>query len=328
MIQLASPWLLLAIILPLIYRYLLPPQLVLEQAALKVPFLEDFNQFEHSAISQQKKWPIVLASLAWVLLVLACARPQWLGEPIEQAISGRDLMLAVDVSGSMKEKDFVLNGQQIDRLSATKHVASEFIQRRTGDRLGLILFGTTAYLQTPLTFDRQTVANLLNESFIGITDDEPATSIGDAIGLAVKHLKNEQTDSRVLVLLTDGTNTAGEVGPLQAAQLAADHHLKIYTIGIGADEMLVRSLFGNRTYNPSRDLDEKMLNAIADKTQGQYFRARNKEQLDAIYELLDELEPVEKDKQFYRPMTELYYWPLALALLLAAGIAVSRLRFK
>lgn len=328
MIELASPWLLLAIILPLIYRYLLPPQLVLEQAALNVPFLEDFNQFEHAAISQQKKWPIVLASLAWVLLVFACARPQWLGEPIEQAISGRDLMLAVDVSGSMKEKDFVLNGQQIDRLSATKHVASEFIQRRTGDRLGLILFGTTAYLQTPLTFDRQTVANLLNESFIGITDDEPATSIGDAIGLAVKHLKNEQTDSRVLVLLTDGTNTAGEVGPLQAAQLAADHHLKIYTIGIGADEMLVRSLFGNRTYNPSRDLDEKMLNAIADKTQGQYFRARNKEQLDAIYQLLDELEPVEKDKQFYRPMTELYYWPLALALLLAAGVAVSRLRFK
>ncbi len=328
MIQLASPWLLLAIILPLVYRYLLPPKMVLEQAALKVPFLEDFDQFEHSVISQQKRWPVILASIAWVLLVFACARPQWLGEPIEQAVSGRDLMLAVDVSGSMKEKDFVLNGQQIDRLSATKHVASEFIQRRSGDRLGLILFGTTAYLQTPLTFDRQTVASLLNESFIGITDDEPATSIGDAIGLAVKHLKNEQTNSRVLVLLTDGTNTAGEVGPLQAAQLAADHQLKIYTIGIGADEMLVRSLFGNRTYNPSRDLDEKMLNAIADKTQGRYFRARNKEQLDAIYQLLDELEPVEKDKQFYRPMTELYHWPLALALLLAAGVAVSRLRFK
>ena len=328
MIQLASPWLLLAIILPLIYRYLLPSKVVLEQAALKVPFLEDFDQFEHSVISQQKKWPVILASIAWVLLVFACARPQWLGEPIEQAVSGRDLMLAVDVSGSMKEKDFVLNGQQIDRLSATKHVASEFIQRRSGDRLGLILFGTTAYLQTPLTFDRQTVASLLKESFIGITDDEPATSIGDAIGLAVKHLKNEQTNSRVLVLLTDGTNTAGEVGPLQAAQLAADHQLKIYTIGIGADEMLVRSLFGNRSYNPSRDLDEKMLNAIADKTQGRYFRARNKEQLDAIYQLLDELEPVEKDKQFYRPMTELYHWPLALALLLAAGVAVSRLRFK
>jgi len=328
MIQLASPWLLLAILLPLVYRYLLPPKIVLEQAALKVPFLEDFDQFEHSVISQQKKWPVILASIAWVLLVFACARPQWLGEPIEQAVSGRDLMLAVDVSGSMKEKDFVLNGQQIDRLSATKHVASEFIQRRSGDRLGLILFGTTAYLQTPLTFDRQTVANLLKESFIGITDDEPATSIGDAIGLAVKHLKNEQTNSRVLVLLTDGTNTAGEVGPLQAAQLAADHQLKIYTIGIGADEMLVRSLFGNRSYNPSRDLDEKMLNAIADKTQGRYFRARNKEQLDAIYQLLDELEPVEKDKQFYRPMTELYHWPLALALLLAAGVAVSRLRFK
>jgi len=327
MIQLASPWLLLAVVLPLVYRYLLPPQVVLEQAALKVPFLEDFNQFEHSVMSQQKKWPVVLASLAWVLLVFACARPQWLGEPIEQAVSGRDLMLAVDVSGSMKEKDFVLNGQQVDRLTATKQVASEFIQRRSGDRLGLILFGTTAYLQTPLTFDRQTVASLLDEAFIGITDDEPATSIGDAIGLAVKHLKDEQTNSRVLVLLTDGANTAG-ISPMQAAQLAADYHLKIYTIGIGADEMLVRSLFGNRKYNPSRDLDEKMLKAIADKTQGRYFRARNKEQLDAIYQLLDELEPVEKDKQFYRPMTELYHWPLALAIILAAGIAVSRLRFK
>ncbi len=327
MIQLASPWLLLAVVLPLVYRYLLPPQVVLEQAALKVPFLEDFNQFEHSVMSQQKKWPVVLASLVWVLLVFACARPQWLGEPIEQAVSGRDLMLAVDVSGSMKEKDFVLNGQQVDRLTATKQVASEFIQRRSGDRLGLILFGTTAYLQTPLTFDRQTVASLLDEAFIGITDDEPATSIGDAIGLAVKHLKDEQTNSRVLVLLTDGANTAG-IRPMQAAQLAADYHLKIYTIGIGADEMLVRSLFGNRKYNPSRDLDEKMLKAIADKTQGRYFRARNKEQLDAIYQLLDELEPVEKDKQFYRPMTELYHWPLALAIILAAGIAVSRLRFK
>jgi len=242
-------------------------------------------------------------------------------------VSGRDLMLAVDVSGSMDEEDFVIDSSQVDRLTATKHVASAFIERRTGDRLGLILFGTTAYLQTPLTFDRKTVVTLLNEAFIGITDDEPATSIGDAIGLAVKHLKDEKANSRVLVLLTDGANTAGEITPLQAAKIAADHQLKIYTIGIGADQMLVRSFFGNRKVNPSRDLDEKTLTAIADKTNGRYFRARNKEELENIYALLDQLEPVEKSKQFYRPMSELYPWPLALSLLLTSVIVLIRLRF-
>jgi len=194
--------------------------------------------------------------------------------------------------------------------------------------VGLILFGTTAYLQTPLTFDRKTVVTLLNEAFIGITDDDPATSIGDAIGLAVKHLKNEDDKSRVLILLTDGANTAGEITPLQAAQLAADNGLKVYTIGIGADEMIVRSFLGNRKVNPSRDLDEKTLIAIAEKTQGRYFRARNKEELEAIYQLLDQLEPVEKDKQFYRPMSELYPWPLAAALLLTVLIIIPRQRFR
>ncbi|MEH6503611.1 MAG: VWA domain-containing protein [Cycloclasticus sp.] len=328
MIQFAWPWLLLISPLPLLIRWWLPAQSPAEQAALKVPFLDDFGPSASQGSVQQRQWPLLLAVIAWLLLVLASSRPQWLGEPIEQAISGRDLMLAVDVSGSMSEKDFVLDGKTVDRLSATKRVASAFMDRRVGDRLGLILFGTTAYLQTPLTFDRKTVVTLLNEAFIGITDDEPATSIGDAIGLAVKHLKNEQANSRVLVLLTDGANTAGEITPLQAAQLAADNQLKIYTIGIGADEMIVRSLFGNRKVNPSRDLDEKTLTAIAEKTQGRYFRARNKEELDNIYALLDQLEPVEKDKQFYRPMSELYPWPLAVALTLAGLIVVTRLRFR
>lgn len=328
MIQFAWPWLLLISPLPLLIRWWIPAQSPAEQAALKVPFLDDFGPSASQGSAQQRQWPLLLAVVAWLLLVLASSRPQWLGEPIEQTISGRDLMLAVDVSGSMSEKDFVLDGKTVDRLSATKRVASAFMDRRVGDRLGLILFGTTAYLQTPLTFDRKTVVTLLNEAFIGITDDEPATSIGDAIGLAVKHLKNEQANSRVLVLLTDGANTAGEITPLQAAQLAADNQLKIYTIGIGADEMIVRSLFGNRKVNPSRDLDEKTLTAIAEKTQGRYFRARNKEELDNIYALLDQLEPVEKDKQFYRPMSELYPWPLAVALTLAGLIVVTRLRFR
>lgn len=327
MIHVEWPQLLLLLPLPLLCRWLLPAQSPALQAALKVSFIEDFGQSKATYGSQKHPWLIWLAVIAWVLLVLASTRPQWLGEPIEQAVSGRDLMLAVDVSGSMDEEDFVIEGSQVDRLTATKHVATAFIERRTGDRLGLILFGTTAYLQTPLTFDRKTVATLLNEAFIGITDDEPATSIGDAIGLAVKHLKDEKANSRVLVLLTDGANTAGEITPLQAAKLAADHQLKIYTIGIGADQMLVRSFFGNRKVNPSRDLDEKTLTTIAEATNGRYFRARNKEELDNIYKLLDELEPVEKSKQFYRPMNELYPWPLAFSLLLTSVIILIRLRF-
>jgi len=328
MIHFAWPWLLLALALPLLFRWLLPAETPVEQAALKVPFLDDFGGQDTTTVSQQQQWPLMLASIAWILLVLACCRPQWLGEPIEQAISGRDLMLAVDVSGSMREEDFIVANKAVDRLSATKQVAMAFIDRRVGDRLGLILFGTTAYVQTPLTFDHKTVATLLGEAFIGITDDKPATSIGDAIGLAVKRMQEQQADSQVLILLTDGANTAGEVMPLQAADLAASHNLRIYTIGIGADEMTVRSFFGNRKVNPSSDLDEKTLTAIAKKTGGQYFRARNTEELEEIYHILDQLEPIEKDQQYFRPMTELYPWPLALALLLSAIIVIRKLRWS
>jgi Ca-activated chloride channel family protein len=325
MINFDWPWLLLTLPLPLLARWLLPAQTPLVQAALKVPFLDDFGHDASSKLSPQRQWPLIFATIAWVLLVSASCRPQWLGEAIEQAISGRDLMLAVDVSGSMRQKDFIIGNQRVDRLSATKKVAIKFINRRVGDRLGLILFGTTAYVQTPLTFDHKTVATLLNEAFIGITDDKPATSIGDAIGLAVKRLQDQQTDSRVLILLTDGANTAGEVSPLQAADLAASYKLKIYTIGIGADEMIIRSIFGNQKVDPSSDLDEKTLTAIADKTGGKYFRARNTDELDNIYKLLDQLEPVEKDKLYFRPMTELYPWPLGAALLLVALMVLIRL---
>lgn len=322
------PWLGLLLPLPFLLRWLLPAQPSAEQAALIVPFLEDFPSNESRRIITQQRWPLRVAAFAWIFLVIACTRPQWLGEPLELAVNGRDLMLAVDVSGSMEEKDFIIKGKYYDRLTATKYVVSDFVQRRVGDRLGLILFGTRAFLHVPLTFDRKTVQTLLNEAFIGITDDEPQTSIGDAIGLAIKRLQDEKSDSRVLVLLTDGANTAGELPPLKAAEIAAEHHLKIYTIGIGADEMLVRSLFGTRRVNPSADLDEKTLQAIADKTGGRYFRARNTEELNQIYAILDQLEPVEKDKQFFRPKSELFYWPLSLSMILASLLAISRVRFN
>lgn len=326
MIHFEWPWLIAALPLPLLIRWLFPANSREEQAALKVPFLDDFTGAGSRIVTQASQWPLLLAIIAWVLLVLACTRPQWLGEPIEQAVSGRDLMLAVDLSGSMEEQDFFINKKQVDRLAAAKYVAGDFIERRVGDRIGLILFGDQAYLQTPLTFDRRTVMTLLDESAIGLAGDN--TAIGDAIGLAVKRLKNQQADSRVLILMTDGANTAGEVSPLKAAELAAANRLKIYTIGIGADEMIVRSFFGAHKVNPSRDLDEKTLIAIAQSTGGRYFRARNADELSYIYMLLDKLEPVEKDKQYFRPQTELFYWPLSLALGLVAFICLSRIRYS
>ncbi|GFO76158.1 Ca-activated chloride channel homolog [Bathymodiolus platifrons methanotrophic gill symbiont] len=324
MIHFAWPWLWLILPLPWFIRRFFPAANTAEQAALKVPFLEDFGvaQSQQTTLSN-KPWLLWLAIAAWCLLILASTRPQWLGDPIEQGVSGRDLMLAVDLSGSMKERDFIVNNQAVGRLTATKTVANEFIERRVGDRLGLILFGTNAYLQTPLTFDRKTVQILLNESALGLAGE--STAIGDAIGLAVKRLQS-QTDSRVLILLTDGANTAGEVSPIKAAEIAAQHHLKIYTIGIGADEMIVRSFFGSQRVNPSRDLDEKTLTVIAEKTGGRYFRARNTDELKQIYHLLDELEPVEKDKQFFRPRSELFFWPLSIALLLVSIISFTRIR--
>jgi len=325
MMHFAWPWVFIILPLPWLIRRFSPAVQTAEQSALKVPFLDDFKVAETEFVMRtQKPWVFWLAIFAWCLLVIASSRPEWLGEPIEQGVSGRDLMLAVDLSGSMEEKDFVVNNEAVDRLTATKVVASKFIQKRVGDRLGLILFGTNAYLQTPLTFDRKTVQILLNEAALGLAGE--STAIGDAIGLAIKRLKSQEATSRVLILLTDGANTAGNVTPLKAAELAASHQLKIYTIGIGADEMIVKSFFGSRKVNPSRDLDEKTLTAIAEKTGGQYFRARDTAELTKIYQMLDELEPVEKDKQYFRPRSELFFWPLGLALIITFLISVIRLR--
>ncbi|MCW8854251.1 MAG: VWA domain-containing protein [Gammaproteobacteria bacterium] len=325
MMQFEWLWALSLLPLPLIVRFLLPAANSVQDAALRVPFIEDF-QTEQNTNTHQKKnnWLLLLAGIAWLCLIIAATRPQWLGERIEIPVSGRDLMLAVDLSGSMQVEDFSINGRTVNRLEATKHVAQEFIKKREGDRLGLILFGRNAYLQTPLTFDIQTVNILLQESAIGLAGKE--TAIGDAIGLAIKRLgDNSVQNSRVLILLTDGANTAGEVTPLKAAELAAEQKLKIYTIGIGADEMVRYSIFGAQRVNPSADLDEKTLTTIAEKTGGKYFRARNTDELNEIYHLLDTLEPVEQESQSFRPVTALYYWPLSIALLIAALITLFRL---
>jgi Ca-activated chloride channel family protein len=258
-----------------------------------------------------------------VLAVLAAARPQYVGEPVSLPMTGRDLLLAIDLSGSMEEQDMQLHGQWVDRLTAIKAVGKDFIERRVGDRIGLILFGREAYLQTPLTFDRKTVQTLLDESAIGLAGKE--TAIGDAIGLAIRTLDDAKVEAgrRVLVLLTDGANTAGAVEPRKAAELAAQRKVVIYPVGIGADALTVRSLFGLRQINPSADLDEGTLTAIAEGTGGRYFRARDTQEFQQIYKILDELEPAASDERGFRPVKELFYWPLGAALLLAAAAAAA-----
>ncbi|MDX2480989.1 MAG: VWA domain-containing protein [Desulfuromusa sp.] len=312
MIHFDWPWAFLLLVLPwLIYR-LCPPALAAEEAALWVPTLLPFGGVQHQKGRRKGRWQLPLALLCWLLLVGAAARPQWLGEPIELPVSGRDLLLAVDLSGSMQTQDFKLGSETVDRLTALKTVADQFIQRRVGDRLGLILFGDQPYVQVPLTFDRHTVQQLLSESALKLAGER--TAIGDAIGLAVKRLKDGEGENQVLILLTDGANTAGLLTPLKAAELAARENLKIYTIGIGADSMEVRNFFFKQTVNPSADLDEKTLTAIAQQTGGRYFRARDTEQLVEIYAELDRLEPVEHDHDVYRPISELYCWPLGFML--------------
>ena len=325
MLQIDWPWVFLLLPLPLAVYFGMPTQEAGKEAALRVPFIEDFNFAQQPQQRRLKlRWLKWLSLLAWLLVVLAASRPQWLGDTISINISGRDLMIAVDLSDSMRAEDFEINGQAVNRLNATKSVATEFIEKRRGDRLGLILFGSKAYLQVPLTFDTRTINQLLLESSIGLAGER--TAIGDAIGLALKRLDANPQGTQVLILMTDGANTAGEVTPLKAAQLAAQRGLRIYTIGIGSDELGHRSWFGLRAPNSAAQLDEKTLKKIATLTGGRYFRAHNTQKLAEIYAILDELEPLEKEQQTFRPITTLFYWPLTFALLLAAVICLIRVR--
>ncbi len=328
MIEFLWLWIFLLLPAPWLARRLLKPVTPASQAALRVPFLDDFEQQTSThRQTQNRRWLMLIAWLVWLLLLAAAARPQWVGKPIELPVSGRDLMLAVDLSGSMQEQDFVINKRAVDRLTAVKMVASRFIERRTGDRIGLILFGDKAYVQTPLTFDRATVNTLLLESAIGLAGER--TAIGDAIGLAIKRLKKNNQNQRVLILMTDGANTAGEIQPLKAAELAANSGLKIYTIGIGADEIVKRSFFGlMRRSNPSADLDEATLQGVAETTGGRYFRAHDTAELEQIYTLLDELEPAERETKSFRPTKALFYWPLAFAFCLTGLLLLIQVRKK
>ena len=326
MIEWIWPWLLVLAPLPWLVRRLLPPA-TSQQPAMRAPFYAEWQQISEVAggrASAGSAIPAIGLWLLWLLLLLAAARPVWVGEAIELPNSGRDLMMAVDISGSMRIEDMQVRQTMVPRVEAVRQVGAQFISQRSGDRLGLILFGSNAYVQSPLSFDTSTVERFLSEAQIGFAGEE--TAIGDAIGLAVKRLKERPAESRVLILLTDGQDTASSVKPLDAAKLAAKLGIRIYTIGIGADSLtlpgLFGSSFGSRQVNPSAELDEATLQEIARLTGGEYFRARNPQELVTIYQLLDELEPVEQETTLYRPRQALGYLPLLGALFLSFLLAL------
>ncbi len=323
----AWPWLLLALPLPWVLRAWLPATRS-TAAALNVPYgarLDAIAGTGGLARAAHASWWLWLA---WVLLCVAAARPQQLGEAVQPPQSGRDLMLAVDLSGSMGEEDMQLGGRVVDRLTAAKAVLADFLDRRAGDRVGLLVFGQKAYALTPLTLDRDSVRQQLQDSVVGLAGRE--TAIGDAIGLAVKRLRKQPAGEHVLILLTDGVSNAGALDPIKAAELARDHHVRIHTIAFGGEGGEL-SVFGFRLPMPAGDdsIDEATLQRIAKMTGGRAFRARDTAELAGIYAAIDRLEPVTRPGKRVRPRIERYPWPLSLALLCAVlAFAKPRLRVR
>ncbi|MFK5956986.1 MAG: VWA domain-containing protein [Planctomycetota bacterium] len=312
----AHPWMFACAPLPFLVYWLAPALPRPQDGALRVPFFQHASSLASAAKLGSNKWLIwLLKVVTWLSLVAAAASPQLLGNPIAVPTEGRDLMLAIDLSGSMAREDFSTKSQRVDRLTVVRNVAKDFIAERRGDRVGLILFGSKAYLQTPLTTDLKSVSNMLDEAEIGLAGDE--TAIGDAVGIAVKELRDRPSQEKVVVFLSDGANNAGVLDPLQAAELAQKNGIRIHTIGVGAEQMKVKDFFGTRIVNPAQDLDEKTLAAIAEKTGGVFFRAKDQDGLKKIYQKIEELEPTAGEASFLHPRHSLFQWPLGLALALS-----------
>jgi Ca-activated chloride channel homolog len=326
MIQFAWPLMVLCLPLPWLLRRFIPPA-KLQGNALFLPFAATVTLARASVLQVNSRQRGILFILVWLALIIASMRPQWLDEPLPVPTSGRRLLLAVDVSGSMATPDMAGNAS---RLTVVQKVAGDFIQNRKGDQVGLILFGSQPYLQAPLTADLDTVSQFLRETVVGVAG--PQTAIGDAIGLALKRLNSvsgdtqaadaKQTDTNkaspesagemVLILLTDGGNNAGLMAPLAAAKIAESLGLRIYTIGVGAAAQ--PGFFGN---GGNTDLDEATLKSIASITHAEYFRATDASALKKVYARIDTLEPSAGQEQWYRPHSEWFIWPLGLALLLS-----------
>ena len=306
MFELAYPWALALLALPLLMRLL--PAYRESRDSVKVPFFDKLVELSEqrpesgAMILRRDRAQRFLVNFMWLCLVLAAARPQWIGPPIEQQKSGRDLMIAVDLSGSMQTKDFALpDGTTVDRLQAVKQVLDALADQHESDRLGLIVFGTAAYLQTPFTDDHLVWRQLLAETEIGMAGQ--STVFGDAIGLAIKLFQESDSDNRVLIMLTDGNDTGSTVPPVDAAKVAATYEIRIYTIAIGDPASVGEEA-----------LDMETIARVSEVTGGQSFQALDREELRQAYEAIGKLEPELYETISFRPRQSLHWAPLALAL--------------
>jgi Ca-activated chloride channel homolog len=313
MFELAWPLALLALPLPLLVWWLAPPYRS-QEASIQIPFFGKLAEATRqtpepgAVVRRRLSIQMAIAALAWVLTVLAIARPQWVGAAVTREVAARDLLLAVDISGSMQQSDFRRQGgAPLKRLDGVKAVVGDFIARRHGDRVALILFGTRAYVQVPFTQDLQTARTLLDQTEVGMAGQQ--TAIGDTIGLAIKVFEASKAPQKLVVLLTDGNDTASRLPPAQAADVARGKGIIVYTIGVG-----------DPAASGENRVDLTVLHDVAATTNGRFFRAEDAEGLAAIYADIDKLAPSQVARQSWRPKMQLFQWLLGAAFVLTFSL--------
>ena len=310
MIELAFPWALLLLPAPWLVRRFMPPYRV-RMSSLRFPF---FRRIAEAAGAEPRPGAVVLvrrrlqmivAILVWALLVTALSRPERVGEPIEIVKAARDVILAIDISGSMDEHDFVAeDGSRVQRLEVVKRVVGRFIEARQGDRVALIIFGSKAFVQAPFTEDLRTVRELLEQTEVGMAG--PHTVIGDAIGLAIRTFEAREVQQRLLILLSDGADTGSRMSPVNAAEIAARNGVEIFTIGVGDPGAAGEG-----------QLDLAALEDIAGRAGGRFFVAGDEAGLISVYDRIDKMAPRQVETLSFRPREPLGHWPLAAAAILA-----------
>jgi Ca-activated chloride channel family protein len=321
MYTLSHPWLLLLILLPPLLRIVLPPYRESRQA-IRVPWFQrmatllEQQPSAGAVIADTKKSVLFFFWVLWMLIALALARPQFLEPPVSRVLPTRDLMLLVDLSGSMEAEDFTNSkGDTVDRLTAVKEVLDDFLTRREGDRVGLIVFGNAAFVQVPFTQDLEATRQLLEETAVRMAG--PRTAFGDAIGLGITLFERSEVKYRVMIALTDGNDTGSKVPPAQAAKIAKDNDIVIHVVGVG-----------DPTATGEEKLDEEALSDVASITGGRYFHAADRDQLEEIYTELDRIDTRPVEAETYRPRTDLFHWPLAafmlFGLLFHLGLLIKR----
>ncbi len=329
MIDFVHPWAFILLPVPLLVIWLAPVYKE-SKSSVKVPHFSRLVEIsgeepQEGAVKLSRNFiQRCLVLIAWLCLVVGLAKPELIGAPVNIERSARDIMVAVDLSGSMSVEDFTTEeGRKVDRLTAVKDVLRSFVQGREGDRLGLILFGDAPYLQAPFTADSSAWMSLLNESEIGMAGQ--STAFGDAIGLAISAFEKSKTKHRVLIVLTDGNDTGSKVPPIDAAKVAAAYEIKIYAIAVG-----------DPTAVGEEKVDLEVLNSIAESTGGKSFQAFDRQQLQAVYAEIDQMEPQAFDSLTYRPKSSVHHYPIAIVaalylvalLIVSVKIRLARMRLK